>query len=65
MQTYPAFANLTGNFKMAKNVLTIAAIDSTDEIPDLSSAGPVYDGRLAPQLTAPGPNGTSDAAAFV
>ncbi|HYK46417.1 MAG TPA: S8 family serine peptidase, partial [Parafilimonas sp.] len=61
----PGFANLTGNFKMAKNVITVGAIDNNENIPLLSSAGPLYDGRLAPQLIALGPNGTSDAAAIV
>lgn len=59
------FANLTGNFKSAKNIITVAAIDNKEIIPAESSAGPLYDGRLAPQLTALGPNGTSDAAAMV
>jgi hypothetical protein len=61
----PGYANLTGNFKMAKNVISVAAIDNKDIIPPLSSAGPAYDGRLCPQLTALGPSGTSDAAAIV
>lgn len=62
----PGFANLTGNFKMAKNVISVAAIDDkTGEVAALSSAGPLYDGRLAPQITAFGPGGTSDAAAMV
>jgi hypothetical protein len=59
------FANLTGNFKAAKNIITVAAIDNKGNIPTQSSAGPLYDGRLAPQITALGPNGTSDAAAVV
>lgn len=59
------FANLTGNFKMAKNIITVGAIDNTGNISSESSAGPAYDGRLAPQLIALGPNGTSDAAAIV
>jgi Subtilase family len=59
------YANLTGNFKMAKNIITVGAIDNRGNIPAESSAGPVYDGRVAPQLTALGPNGTSDAAAVV
>jgi hypothetical protein len=59
------YANLTGNFKMAKNVITVGAIDKDENIPAQSSAGPLYDGRIAPQLTALGPNGTSDAAAIV
>lgn len=64
-QNLTGFANLTGNFKMAKNVLTIGAVDNKDNIAAQSSAGPLYDGRLAPQLIALGPNGTSDAAAIV
>lgn len=59
------YANLTGNFKMAKNIITVAAINNTGSIPAESSSGPTYDGRLSPQLTALGPNGTSDAAAVV
>lgn len=59
------FANLTGNFKTAKNVITVGAIDNKSMIPAETSSGPVYDGRLAPQLIALGPNGTSDAAAVV
>jgi len=61
----PGFANLTANFKMAKNVITVGAVDNKGTIPAESSAGPLYDGRIAPQLTALGPNGTSDAAALV
>lgn len=59
------YANLTGNFKMAKNVITVGAIDNNDQIPPESSSGPLYDGRIAPQLIALGPNGSSDAAAIV
>jgi hypothetical protein len=58
-------ANITGNFKMAKNIITVGAIDNKGNIPAESSAGPLYDGRVAPQLIALGPNGTSDAAAIV
>lgn len=61
----PGFANITGNFKMAKNIITVGAIDNKGNIPQESSAGPLYDGRLGPQLMALGPNGTSDAAAIV
>jgi hypothetical protein len=59
------YANLTGNFKMAKNIISVGAIDNNESIPPQSSAGPLYDGRLAPQLTALGPGGTSDATAIV
>lgn len=61
----PGYANLTGNFKMAKNIITVGAVDNNETIVPLSSAGPAYDGRLAPQLVAHGPSGTSDAAAMV
>ena len=50
---------------MAKNIITVGAIDNKGNIPAESSAGPLYDGRIAPQLIALGPNGTSDAAAVV
>ncbi len=59
------FANLTGNFKMAKNIITVAAVNDAGIVANESSAGPLYDGRLAPQIAALGPNGTSDAAAMV
>jgi hypothetical protein len=61
----PGFGNLTGNFKMAKNVLTVAALDTGGRVAVFSSAGPLYDGRLGPQLSALGPTGTSEAAALV
>jgi hypothetical protein len=61
----PGYANLTGNFKMAKNIITVGAMDNKGNIAAESSAGPLYDGRVAPQLIALGPNGTSDAAAVV
>ncbi len=59
------YCNLTGNFKSAKNVITVAAVDTASRLASFSSAGPLYDGRLAPQISALGPNGTSDAAAIV
>lgn len=59
------FANITGNFKMAKNIITVAATDTGGNITPFSSAGPMYDGRMAPQLAALGANGTSDAAAII
>jgi len=59
------YANTTGNFKMAKNVLLVGAVSTKGIVANESSAGPAYDGRLVPQLCALGPNGTSDAAAMV
>ncbi|HLO83139.1 MAG TPA: S8 family serine peptidase, partial [Chitinophagaceae bacterium] len=58
------FANITGNMKMAKNVMLTGAMDSTGIVPLLSSKGPLYDGRLAPHVVAFGEDGTSGAAAL-
>src|SRR6478736_5608479 len=59
------FANLSGNFKQAKNVLVVNAVDSTLKINSLNSRGPAFDGRVKPELTAYGQGGTSEAAALV
>jgi hypothetical protein len=59
------FANLTGNFKMAKNIITVGAADSFGNIASMSSRGPAYDGRIKPDLVAFQKNGTSEAAALV
>ncbi|MBS1664854.1 MAG: S8 family peptidase [Bacteroidetes bacterium] len=59
------WANLTGNFKMAKNILTVGSIDSFYTVPLLSSKGPAYDGRVKPELVAYGEDGSSGAAALV
>lgn len=58
------FANLTGTFKMAKNVLVVGAQDSLGAVSVFSSAGPGYDGRLKPELVALGQDGSSGAAAL-
>ncbi|MES2371897.1 MAG: S8 family peptidase [Bacteroidota bacterium] len=59
------FANLSGSFKMAKNIITVGAADSFGTTAPLSSRGPAYDGRLKPELTALGEDGSSGAAAIV
>jgi len=59
------FANLTGNFKMAKNVFVIGAVDSFGQVTPFSSRGPAYDGRTKPDLLAFGHDGTSASAALV
>ena len=58
-------ANLTGSFKMAKNILTVGAIDSFNNVSFLSSKGPAYDGRIKPEMVAYGEDGSSGAAALV
>jgi hypothetical protein len=57
------FANLTGSFKMAKNVLTVGAITRLGTMPTMSSKGPAYDGRIKPEVVAYSENGSSNAAA--
>ncbi|NML23049.1 S8 family serine peptidase [Pseudoflavitalea sp. G-6-1-2] len=64
-QNIPAFANLTGSFKMAKNIITVGATDSLHQLEIRSSRGPTYDGRLKPDLVAFGQDGSSGAAAIV
>ena len=59
------YANLTGNFKMAKNNLVVGATDSFAVVPALSSKGPTHDGRVKPELVAFGEDGSSGAAAMV
>ncbi len=61
----PGFANLTGSFKMAKNVLLAGAVDSFGRVVPYSSRGPAYDGRVKPDLVAFGPDGSSGSAALV
>ncbi|ULQ52736.1 S8 family peptidase [Flavihumibacter fluvii] len=57
-------ANITGSFKMAKNTLVVAAMDSIGDIPVLISRGPAFDGRVKPELVAFGEDGSSGAAAI-
>jgi Subtilase family/Secretion system C-terminal sorting domain len=59
------YANLTGSFKMAKNIVTVGSVDSLYRISLLSSKGPAYDGRVKPELVAFGMDGSSGAAAIV
>jgi len=58
-------ANLSGDFKQAKNVLIVGGTNRTGDPESLSSAGPTYDGRIKPELIADGEDGTSGAAALV
>jgi Subtilase family len=59
------YANLTGNFKMAKNVLTVGSVDTVGRAIDFSSRGPAYDGRVKPELVAYSVAGSSNSAALV
>src|SRR6266487_2070073 len=59
------FANITGSFKMAKNIITVGHIDSLGNVLSPSSRGPAYDGRVKPELVAFAEDGSSGAAAIV
>ena len=59
------FANITGSFKMAKNIITVGHIDSFANVLAPSSRGPAYDGRVKPELVAFAQDGSSGAAAIV
>lgn len=58
------YANLSGNFKQAKNVLVAGGTDADNNVPLPSSKGPAYDGRIKPDIVAYGQDGTSGAAAL-
>jgi hypothetical protein len=60
-----SYANLSGNFKQAKNIILTTAVDTSLLVNSLNSKGPAYDGRLKPELAAYGQGGTSDAASLV
>ncbi|MDB5235101.1 MAG: hypothetical protein JWR44_2094 [Hymenobacter sp.] len=64
-QGIASFANLTGQFKMSKNTLSVGATDPSGQISPLSSRGPAYDGRVKPELVAYGEGGSSESAALV
>jgi outer membrane protein OmpA-like peptidoglycan-associated protein len=59
------YANLTGNYKQAKNIITVGHTDSTGVVLSASSKGPAFDGRVKPELVAFGEDGSSGATALV
>lgn len=61
----PNWATLTGNYKQAKNILTVAALDTLLQPQERVSRGPAYDGRVKPELTAYSAQGSSSSAALV
>jgi hypothetical protein len=59
------YANLTGQFKMSKNTLSVGSTNMLGEVAALSSRGPAHDGRIKPEVVAHGDQGSSEAAAIV
>ncbi|MDO1446735.1 S8 family serine peptidase [Rhodocytophaga aerolata] len=64
-QGVKGFANLTGNFKMSKNTLSVGAVDTVGRPMPFSSRGPAHDGRIKPEVVAYSTAGSSNAAALV
>lgn len=58
------FANLTGNFKMAKNTMLVGAVDTVNRLIEFVSNGPTYDGRIKPDIVAYSVFGSSNSAAL-
>jgi len=48
------WGNITGGHKMAKNVILVGNLSTFSQVSANSSRGPAYDGRLKPDLVAPG-----------
>ncbi|WP_143307308.1 S8 family serine peptidase [Chitinophaga vietnamensis] len=63
-QGLAGYANMTGNFKQAKNVIVVGGVDATGTAVAIASKGPAFDGRIKPEIVAFGQDGTSDASAL-
>ncbi len=59
------FANLTGQFKVSKNTISVGSTDKFGNVVARSSRGPANDGRVKPELAAFGDGGSSESAALV
>lgn len=64
-EDFIGFHNLSGNFKQAKNILVVGAVDTLGNLFEYSSRGPAHDGRIKPEIMAYSSMGTSNAAALV
>lgn len=53
------FGNIIGDYTSAKNVISVGRTESTGVVASQSSKGPVQDGRIKPELIAPGASITS------
>ena len=48
------FGNITGGIKASKNVIAVANLDTMDILQGSSSRGPVFDGRIKPDIASVG-----------
>lgn len=58
-------ANMTGNFKMSKNTLAVASVDTVGREVAFVSRGPAHDGRIKPELVTYSVAGSSNSAALI
>lgn len=58
------YGSMSGEFKVAKNILTMGVVDSFGIVDPFSSHGPTFDGRIKPELVGFGIDGSSPAAAL-
>ena len=58
---FPGWSNVTGTTKYSKNNFATASVNQLDVLSGFSSRGPVYDGRITPQIAVEGSGGTSHA----
>lgn len=56
---FAGWSNVTGPTKYSKNNFATASVNQTDAHVNFSSRGPVYDGRMIPQIAVEGSGGTS------
>jgi hypothetical protein len=55
--TYPSgYYNICGGYQTAKNILTVGSCSRNLILASSSSRGPLKDGRIKPEITAPGDN---------
>ena len=59
---FSGWANITGAMKQNKNHFAVGSLLPDDSIANFSSRGPMYDGRIIPQIIIEGGGGTSHAA---
>lgn len=59
--TIAGYGNITGMPKMAKNIFVVGATGTDGNLTGFSSRGPAKDGRILPNIVAPGEGGTSHA----
>jgi hypothetical protein len=60
--SFAGWSNITGMPKQNKNHFAIGALNPSDQLTGFSSRGPMYDGRVIPQVAIEGSGGTSNAA---